>query len=138
MKTPRTKRNQVVPQAETPALAESNTDPRERGDLCAAARQRQHVLFTIDRYFGASLACASGIFRCLDCDGATQSQLAADLAELSDRGYVEILRADRMPGHHRVAKWVKADTIMFAKLSPKGLQLVAKEGFPLNIMEELL
>lgn len=57
----------------------------------------------------------------------SQEDLEFHLTYLSDRGYVRIWRAREMPGYRRDRRgpvWWKPETIMFAHLLPRGLNLL--------------
>jgi hypothetical protein len=91
------------------------------------AAQRGFILCTLDKYFGMSMAVAAGLFRCLAIGRPTpdESDFKSSLGELAESGYIEIFRADSMPGYAKKADWLAPDTIMFVKLLPMGFHLTA-------------
>jgi DNA-binding transcriptional ArsR family regulator len=92
---------------------------RERGDILRTLKEDYHQDMTSLR----SLAGA------LDLQGIPLSQdgLEFHLRYLEDQGYVKIWRYRDLPNFRRdrqLPRWTKADTLIFARLLPKGLHLI--------------
>jgi hypothetical protein len=93
------------------------------------AEQRGVILRTLKEDYGALMTSVPSLYRVLDSIGmpiATDS-LEFHLVYLAQQGYVQIWRASEMPNFRtdRIpVPWVAGKTIVFAKLTGKGLQLV--------------
>lgn len=90
-----------------------------------AEEQRGRILVALERFFGASTAMASGLFQLLN-GALAQNDFNSHLKGLANSGYLEIFRADQMPGYAvKRSDWLPPETIMFVKLLPIGFQLLA-------------
>jgi len=91
------------------------------------AQERGSILRTLKEDYVREMTSIRSLIRVLDAQGVPLShdELSFHLRYLADQGYVRILRARDLPGFRRDRPMdVSAETIMFAKLEPRGLQLL--------------
>jgi hypothetical protein len=93
------------------------------------AHERGEIIRTLKADYSSEMTALSGLRRALDLQGISLSQqdLEFHLTYLEEQGYARVWRARDLPGHRldrQVPGWMKAGTIMFAKLLPRGLQLL--------------
>lgn len=96
-------------------------------DLMRYAHIRGDILRTLKEDYTAAMTSVRDLQGALDAQGTSLSRedLEFHLTYLADQEYVRIWRASDMPGFRRDRPGlVKADTMMFGKLLPKGLQLL--------------
>jgi hypothetical protein len=98
-------------------------------DLMRHAAARGSIIRTLSEDYTAAMTSVRNLLGALDLQGISLSQadLEFHLSYLADSGYVQIWRTRDLPGYRndrRVRDWMKPDSIMFAKLLPKGLQLL--------------
>jgi len=91
------------------------------------AGERGNVLRTLKESYVQEMTSVGSLIRVLDAQGTSLSQedLEFHLRYLVDQGYLQIWRARDMAGFRadRPSR-VKPSTMMFARLLPKGLQLI--------------
>lgn len=97
------------------------------------AQERGDILRTLKEDYQSEMTSIRNLIGALDAQGIALSPdgVAFHLVYLADQGYVRIWRAGDLPHQRkdrRTARWVKPDTILFAKLLPKGLQLLDGHG----------
>ena len=93
------------------------------------AAERGDLLRTLKEDYTAEMTSTRSLLRALDAQGIALSQegLGFHLTYLEEQGYIKAWRAREMPGarkDRRMKGWTKPETVMFAKLLPKGLQLI--------------
>lgn len=93
------------------------------------ASERGTILMTLQQDYQSEMTAVKSLIRALDMQGISLSQDGVEfhLQYLAAQGYIALWRAREMAGFRtdrRQAGWVRPDTVMFAKLLPKGLQLV--------------
>lgn len=93
------------------------------------AAERGAVLRTLAQDYSSEMTAVRSLGFALDAVGVPLSPESLDyhLAYLSDQGYVRIWRARDMPGYRSDRPsplWVRPDSIVFGKLTPRGLQLL--------------
>jgi hypothetical protein len=98
-------------------------------DLARHAAARGSIIRTLAEDYTSAMTSVRNLLGALDLQGISlsQSDIEFHLSYLADSGYVGIWRAKDTPGFRvdrRVRDWIKPDTILFAKLLPKGLQLL--------------
>ncbi len=98
-------------------------------DQARHAHERGVIIRTLKEDYTSSMTSVRSLVGALDLQGISlaSKDLEFHLIYLSDAGYVRVWRAKEMPGYRkdrRASGWIKGDTIMFARLTPKGLQLL--------------
>ncbi len=91
------------------------------------ARERGEVLRTLKEDYSARMTSVLTLLRALDALGTslTPEGLAFHLELLAEQGYVQVWRAKDAAGYRRDRPSAdKPDTIKFAKLRARGLQLL--------------
>ncbi len=93
------------------------------------ALERGALIRTLKEDYTAEMTSVRALIGALDLQGVSLAlkDLCFHLEVLADGGYVRIWRARDMPGFRadRLSEsWAKPATILFAKLLPKGLQLL--------------
>ncbi len=93
------------------------------------ARERGDILRTLKEDYQREMTSVNSLAQALDAQAVTLSQegLEFHLTYLEGQEYVKIWRARDLPNFRkdrRSARWGKLETMMFAKLLPKGLQLI--------------
>jgi hypothetical protein len=93
------------------------------------AAQRGDILRTLKEDYTSTMTSLRSLLYALDLQGSSLSAdgLGFHLTYLEGQGYVQLWRYRDMPHFRKdrpVTGAVKVDTIMFAKLLPKGLQLL--------------
>jgi len=93
------------------------------------AIERGEILRVLKEGFTEALMSTRVLRGALDMLGISLSMedLAFHLTYLSQQGYVEMKRVRDLPGFRSdraLPSWEKPDTIKFARLAPKGLQLL--------------
>ncbi len=93
------------------------------------ARERGDTLRTLKEDYQSEMTSVRNLVGALDMQGVSLSLdgIAFHLEYLAEQGYVRIWRARDLPQHRKDRRrpgWVKPETILFAKLLPKGLQLL--------------
>lgn len=91
------------------------------------ALERGDILRTLKEDYQSSMTPVRTLRGALDAQGVSLSHddLAFHLSYLSDGGYVRLWRARDLPGFRSDReRFLKPDAVMFAKLLPKGLQLL--------------
>jgi hypothetical protein len=91
------------------------------------ARERGDILRTLKEDYVREMTSVASLVRVLDAQGTSlaQEEMEFHLIYLSAQAYVQIWRARDMPQFRRDRPArASGDTIMFAKLLPKGLQLL--------------
>jgi DNA-binding transcriptional ArsR family regulator len=101
------------------SLLETQRHYRERGD----------ILRTLKEDYSSAMTSTRNLLGALDAQGISLSEqgLTFHLHYLEDAGYIRVSRVRDMPNFRndrRSGSWMKPDTIMFARLMPKGLHLV--------------
>lgn len=113
-----------------PDLAATVSEKRGKvADLRDArrARERGDILRTLKEEYARSMTSVANLLAALDGQGIAlfQEELDFHLSYLAEQAYVQIWRTRDLPGFRsdRPGAW-KPDAIRFAKLLPKGLQLL--------------
>jgi hypothetical protein len=83
--------------------------------------ERGLVLRALYDDYGAEMTGVAALARAVRLDA---NGLNMHLTYLSQQGYVAIWRAREMPSFREDRKWLDPSCIVFAKLMPKGLQLI--------------
>ncbi len=91
--------------------------------------ERGDILRTLKEDYQAEMTTLRTLLSALDLQGTPLSQedLEFHLTYLAAQGYVQVWRARDMPNHRadrRGRGWEKPSTMLFAKLLPRGLQLL--------------
>ena len=95
----------------------------------AKAVQRGEILRVLKEDYNREMTSVRSLRGALDALGISLSEndLAFHLMYLADQGYLRFLRVKDLPGYRRDrSPWGedKPDTIKFAKMLPRGLQLL--------------
>ena len=91
------------------------------------AQERGSILRTLKEDYVREMTSTGSLIRVLDAQGVPLShdELSFHLRYLADQSYVKIWRARDLPRFRRDRPMgISAETIMFAKLEPRGLQLL--------------
>jgi hypothetical protein len=92
-------------------------------------RERGDILRTLKEDYRSEMTSLRSLLGALDAQGMSLAPegLEFHLTYLEAQGYVRLWRAKDMPGYRRDRhgrNWQKPDAIQFAKLLPRGLQLI--------------
>lgn len=98
-------------------------------DKIRYARERGDLLRILKEDYQRETTSIRNLLGTLDALGSPLSEedLCFHLIYLADQGYIRIVRAMDMPvfrNDRRLPGWQKPKTVKFAKLLPKGLQLL--------------
>lgn len=90
------------------------------------AETRGKLLAILAEDYSSRMTSVATLTAALDLRGfsLTEDRLAFHLTYLEDSGYVKIWRTRDMPGYRGDRDRGAPDTMRFAKLSPRGLQLI--------------
>jgi DNA-binding transcriptional ArsR family regulator len=91
------------------------------------AQERGSILRTLKEDYVREMTSVRSLVRALDAQGISLSQdgIGFHLIYLADQGYVQIWRARDLPQFRRDRPMIfSACTVVFAKMLPKGLQLI--------------
>jgi hypothetical protein len=91
------------------------------------AQERGDILRTLKEDYVREMTSVNSLLRALDAQGVSLSGdgLEFHLVHLAAKGYIQIWRAREMPGWRKDRRQgMKADTVMFARLLPLGLELL--------------
>jgi len=93
------------------------------------ARERGDLLRVLKEDYQRGMTSVRNLLGTLDTLNISLSEedLAFHLMYLADQGYLRLVRVKDTPGYRadrRIAGWEKPETIKFAMLLPKGLQLI--------------
>jgi len=91
--------------------------------------ERGEILRVLKESFTLTLTSVRTLQGALDALGISLSteDLGFHLTYLAEQGYIEITRVKDLPGYRHdrpILGWEKPDAIRFARLRPKGLQLL--------------
>jgi hypothetical protein len=105
-------------------------------ELARQAQQRGMILRILREDYAASMVSIGSLLRVLDSIGISISEpaLSFHLMYMHQQGYLKIWRANEIAGYRtdrRGPFWVAPDTIVFAKLDARGLQLIDGD-FPVD------
>jgi DNA-binding transcriptional ArsR family regulator len=92
-------------------------------------RERGDILRTLKEDYHQDMSSLRNLVGALDLQGIPLSQegLEFHLRYLEDQGYIKVWRSRDLPNFRtdrQAPRWTRADTMLFAKLLPKGLHLV--------------
>lgn len=93
------------------------------------ARERGDILLTLKEDYLQAMTSVRNLLGAMDAQGMSLSEgsLCFHLQYLKQSGYIQLWRhrdLDTFRTDRRGGNWVKPDAILFAKLLPKGLQLI--------------
>jgi DNA-binding transcriptional ArsR family regulator len=102
---------------------------QSEADRARHAQVRGDIIRTLKEAYGGEMMMVRTLIRALDAQGfpLSQEDMEFHLAYLSDQGYIQIRRMRETPGYRRdraLPRGVRPDTIAFARLLPRGLQLM--------------